>query len=233
MTDRRTFLQLLSGAAALPGLAGFGALGSLGVAASRSALGAPLPAATPVTIAFPADVPSWDPLVRVAPDPISIYRSVFDTAIDIDAQGRLRPGVVTAWRWKDGDGRVLELDLRDDVLFHNGDKLTSDDVKFTYFDRLHADKSLQVGGIWWALEGIETPTPNRAVMHFKAPMITAPAFLAYLGGYLISMGIQRCGALQPKFSGKVRDHAAPVSRVGKTHGSTRFVTANCICMMNG
>lgn len=185
MTSRRNFIQILTGSLAgvtTSSLAGIGGLtGLAGVSMSTGAWAA----TAPLTIAFPTDVPSWDPLVRVAPNPISIYRSVFDTAIDIDEKGVLRPGVVAAWRWKDTEGKVLELDLRDDVLFHNGDKLTSDDFKFTYFDRLHADKSLQVGGIWWALDSIETPSPTRVVMHFKAPMVTAPAFLGYLGGYLM------------------------------------------------
>ena len=192
MTSRRSFIQMLSGSLAgaaaiaqplaLPSVLGF--TGLAGLSATELAHAATDPT-RPVVIAFPSDVPSWDPLARVAPIPISIYRSVFDTAIDIDANGKLVPAVVTAWRWKDTAGMVLELDLRDDVVFHNGDKLTSDDFKFTYFDRLAADKSLQIGGIWWALEGIDTPTPTQAVMRFKAPMVTAPAFLAYLGGYLM------------------------------------------------
>lgn len=187
MTTRRNFIQMLGGSVAGLAAQGAGTLGGLTGIAGVGALTASgaASAAAPFTIAFPTDVPSWDPLVRVAPNPISIYRSVFDAAIDIDEKGVLRPGVVTAWRWRDASGKALELDFRPDVLFHNGDKFTSDDFKFTLFDRLQADKSLQVGGIWWALEGIETPSPTRAVMHFKAPMVTAPAFLGYMGSYLL------------------------------------------------
>lgn len=194
MTSRRHFLQMLGSGVAdstplaetlftterlFGGLAGSAALAGLGASTTAAAAGAPL------TIAFPVDVSTWDPLARVAPNPISIYRCVFDAALDIDEKGALSPAIVTAWRWKDTAGTVLELDLRDDVYFHNGDKASSDDFKFTFFDRLHADKTLQVGGIWWALEKIETPSPTRAVMHFKAPMVSAPAYLAYLGGYLM------------------------------------------------
>lgn len=182
MTTRRNFIRMLGSSlagACTPGMATLGGVAALG------ASGSALAAAAPLTIAFPTDVPSWDPLVRVAPNPISIYRSVFDAALDIDEKGVLRPGVVSAWRWKDATGTVLELDFRDDVLFHNGDKLTSDDFKFTLFDRLQADKSLQMGGIWWALDGIEAPSPTRALMHFKAPMISAPAYLGYMGSYLM------------------------------------------------
>lgn len=192
MTTRRHFIQALLATPCVGASLGKSIVTSLGTsvgaAGSLAALAIPRTAdaaIAPLTIAFPTDVPSWDPLVRVAPNPISIYRSVFDSALDIDAKGKLVPSVVTAWRWKDNAGKVLELDVRSDVFFHNGDKLTSDDIKFTLFDRLQADKSLQVGGIWWALEGIETPSPTRAVMHFKAPMVTAPAFLAYMGGYVL------------------------------------------------
>jgi len=175
MTSRRQFLKgtgaaLLGSGIALP----FG----LGAA---FASGAP----DSLSIAVASDVPSWDPISRIEPGPISIYRAVFSQPLDYGADNSLGGGVVDAWEWLDDTGMNLKLTLRDDVLFHNGDKMTSADLKFTFLDRIKADQSLALGWIWFTIADIETPDELTAIFRFHMPMVTAPAFLGYLGAYVI------------------------------------------------
>ncbi|MFP3570263.1 hypothetical protein, partial [Paraburkholderia sp. SIMBA_030] len=68
MTTRRNFIQMLGGSVAGLAAQGAGSLGGLTGIAGVGALTASgaASAAAPLTIAFPTDVPSWDPLVRVA-----------------------------------------------------------------------------------------------------------------------------------------------------------------------
>lgn len=138
-----------------------------------------------VRVAFPFDVPSWDPSKSAAPNPTSLFKCVFDQPLDYTADGRLVPGVVRHWQWLDAQGLALQLDLRDDVLFHNGDRLTSADVRFTFFERLRQDRSLQLGFIWGGVTDIETPSPTRAIVRFARPMVTAPQFLAYSAAFIL------------------------------------------------
>ncbi len=64
-------------------------------------------------------------------------------ATEID--GELRPWLAESWEWDDGD---LEVTLREDVRFHDDERLTAEDVEFTY--RFIADTTLGEG---------DSPTP--------------------------------------------------------------------------
>jgi peptide/nickel transport system substrate-binding protein len=142
-------------------------------------------AAEQVRIAYPIDVPSWDPSKSAAPNPTALFKCVFDQPLEYTPDSKLQPGVVKAYEWLDKEGLVLQVDLRDDVFFHNGDKLTSEDFKFTFFDRLRAEKGLQLSFIWGGITAIETPSPTRAVIRFGKPMVTAPQFLGYSAAFIL------------------------------------------------
>lgn len=138
-----------------------------------------------LTLAFPFDVYNWDPTSRIAPTPMSIFKCVFDQPLEYSPTSQLQPGVVKAWRWLDQKGMLLELEFRDDVLFHNGDKMTSADFKYTFLDRPRADKTLQLGAIWQNVTAIDLPSPTKAVIHLSKPFVTAPQYLGYAGAFIL------------------------------------------------
>ena len=62
-----------------------------------------------------------------------IFHSIFETLIDYERQTQdlpMKPMLATDWRQI--DELTVELDLRDDVVFHNGDTMDADDVVFTF-----------------------------------------------------------------------------------------------------
>ncbi|MAD46274.1 MAG: hypothetical protein CMI02_13670 [Oceanospirillaceae bacterium] len=138
-----------------------------------------------VSLALPFDVESWDPTARVIPQATSLYKTVFDQPLEYDADNKLQPGVVKEYNWIGDDGLTLELILRDDVYFHNGDKLTSEDIKFTFMDHPKSDKSIQLGYIWWMVTAIDTPEPTKAVFHFSQPFVTAPEYLGFASSFIL------------------------------------------------
>jgi peptide/nickel transport system substrate-binding protein len=151
--------------------------GLLGLSAGK-ALAAP---ASAITIAWPADLISWDPTARITPLATAITESVFDTPLRLSPDLKLIPGVAS-WRWQDATARRLELVFRDDVTFHSGEKLTARDFRFTYLDRVAQDPTLQLASVWHPyIETIEITAPLRAVMHFRLPMPWAPYLLAEMG----------------------------------------------------
>lgn len=134
-----------------------------------------------ITIAWPADLTSWDPTARVTPLATAITESVFDTPLRLTPDLKLSSGIA-AWRWLDNSARRLELTFREDVRFHSGERLTAQDFKFTYQDRPAQDPTLQLGSVWQShLEHIEVAAPTRAIMHFRAPMPWAHYLLAEMG----------------------------------------------------
>ena len=142
--------------------------------------------AGPVTIAFPADVPNWDPISAGSAFSISVFKCVFDKPINLMSDLSIGPSIVETHRWLDKEGRTLELNLRAGATFHNGDPVTSEDLKFTFFDRPTADAKLSIAGSWLSrLVGIDTPTPTRAIFRFKESFAIAPQLLGDGTAYIM------------------------------------------------
>ena len=56
---------------------------------------------------------------------------IFETLVRQDEEMNLVPGLAKDWTLLE-DGKTYEFHLRDDVYFHNGEKFTAQDVKFTF-----------------------------------------------------------------------------------------------------
>lgn len=168
--DRRDFLKML------------------GIAAGSSVIAGPsfAKARDSVTIAWPQDVPSWDPNLRVAPDPQSLYKMVYDQPLNQMPDLKFGPGLISAWE-QAPDGKSLTVKLRDDVTFHDGSKLTAEDFRFTFFERGHVLKhKLDTSAIWGVVTDIEVKSPTEAVMKFANPFPTVVPWLGFLASFVVS-----------------------------------------------
>ena len=106
---------------------------------------------------------------RLAQDAVSskLLRFIFSRLISKDHQGRTV--LELAEKWEQPTPLVHRFELRRGVRFHNGEALTSSDVKYT-FESIR-DPSLaspKAAGLK-ELARIETPTPHRVVFHLKEP----------------------------------------------------------------
>lgn len=72
---------------------------------------------------------SLDPQVQWNPDSYYVYRNVFDNLVTRDDKGEIVPQVAT--RWTQVSDTEIEFELRSDIAFHDGSKLTADDVVFS------------------------------------------------------------------------------------------------------
>jgi peptide/nickel transport system substrate-binding protein len=174
--DRRTALQTL-GLGAAASVLGGSPLGDLAFAQSKDA----------VTIGWPSDVPSWDPNQRFTPDAQSIYKLVFDQPLDQNEKLDLVPKLITKWELA-ADGLSMAVELRDDVTFHNGDKMTAEDFRYTFFERIKAGHKVDTANSWRKVTDIEIQSPTKAVMKFNSPAPTAPQWLSFLGSFMVPKG---------------------------------------------
>jgi len=181
--ERRRLLQLLG-----TGVAG-GPMwlnGSLALAQATDA----------VTIGWPSDVPSWDPNQRFTPDAQPIFKLVFDQPLDQSPKLDLVPKLIAKWDMA-SDGLSLAVELRDDVVFHNGDKMTTEDLRYTFLERIKAGHAVDTKNSWRKVEDIEIQSPTKAVMKFSTPAPTAPQWLAFLGSFMVpkaymeSVGVEK------------------------------------------
>ena len=175
---RRSFLQLAAGAAA-------------GVAApSRRAAAAN----DAVTVGWPNDVPTWDPNQRFTPDAQPIFKAVFDQPLDQDPSLKLIPNLIKSWNLAP-DGLSMAVELRDDVTFHNGDKMTTEDFHYTFLERIKSAPTLDTAKSWGKVDDIVVESPVKATMKFKAPAPTAPQWMAFLGSYMVPKKYIESGGL--------------------------------------
>lgn len=137
-----------------------------------------------VSIAFPVDIPSWDPTAVTYPAGQSIYKAVFDSPTFVNNDLKVEPRLIKAWRWLDDSGLKLEVEMRDDVYFHDGSKMSADDLKFT-LDRAINTKKLALNGMLPTLGSVEVTGLNKAVITFTKATPTALKGLAFLSAYIL------------------------------------------------
>lgn len=56
---------------------------------------------------------------------------LFDSLVTKNQDGEIEPSLAKSWKYSE-DELAYTFELRDDVVFHNGDKMTADDVVFSY-----------------------------------------------------------------------------------------------------
>lgn len=175
---RRAFLQMATAA-------------SFAAAFVRPAAAA---AGDTATIGWPNDVPSWDPNQRFTPDAQSVFKAVYDQPLDQDPQLKLIPHLIKTWTLSP-DATSMAVELRDDVTFHNGDKMTAEDFRYTFLERIRSGIKLDTANSWKRVDDIVIESPTKAMMKFSAPDPTAPQWMAFLGSYIVPKKYIESGGL--------------------------------------
>jgi peptide/nickel transport system substrate-binding protein len=147
------------------------------------------------TIGWPNDVGSWDPNQRFTPDAQAIFKAVFDQPIDQDPQLNLIPHLLRTWSLA-ADGLSMAVELRDDVTFHNGDKMTTEDFRYTFFERPKSGVKLDTANSWRKVQDIVIESPTKATMKFDSPAPTAPQWMAFLGSFMVPKKYIESGGLE-------------------------------------
>jgi len=82
-----------------------------------------------LTIDLPTDAATLDPHLQWNTDSYVIYRNIFDNLLTRDAKGEIAPQIAKTWKYV--DDKTIEFEIRDDVTFQDGTKLTAEDVVFS------------------------------------------------------------------------------------------------------
>lgn len=120
-----------------------------------------------VTIGRMVDTSSMNRFM--ATDGPSLIYSImtYDSLIKLEADGTYTPSLAKSWEFSE-DGTQVTFNLNTGVKFHNGDDLTSADVKYTFERYAHDPNSRSVFD-WTSLTSVETPNDQTAVLVFDAP----------------------------------------------------------------
>ena len=128
-----------------------------------------------LTVDLAADAATLDPQLQWDTDSYSIYRNIFDNLLTRDVSGKIVPQVATAWHYANDTTLVFE--IRPDIKFQDGAKLTPDDVAFS-INRIidPAFKSPQLSQ-FDQITGAEVTGPAQVTLRTRTPY---PALLAQL-----------------------------------------------------
>ena len=97
---------------------------------------------------------------------------LFSSLLERDAQMNLRGDL--AERWESPDPLTYVFHLRRGVRFHNGQPLTSADVKFTFDSILSGAVKTPKRGAFRVLAGVETPDAQTVIFRLREPYASFP-----------------------------------------------------------
>lgn len=137
-----------------------------------------------LVMAWPVDPPTWDPVKRTNPGIHSVLKMVFDQPLTQTPDLKIVPGAVKAWKLSD-DGKQLDLELRDDIVWHDGKKMTTADLRYTYLERREKGHKYDLATVWRNLTDVKIELPTKCSFILSQPMPTAVPWLAFLANFIV------------------------------------------------
>ncbi len=155
----------LAGGAVAVGGSFAGAFGS--PAARASTLFASAKRGGTLKAALTGEPDSLDPAKSEIYTGAQVYDNIFSKLVDLDEHQQFYG--VLAKSWHQQDAKTWVFDLKPNVLFHNGEKFTAADVKYT-FERILAPKTASgYAPLYGAIARVQVVNPQRVVFHLKTP----------------------------------------------------------------
>ncbi|MBV8913799.1 MAG: ABC transporter substrate-binding protein [Acetobacteraceae bacterium] len=135
-----------------------------------------------LTVAIPAGPTTLDPINAVTHDPLVVTGSIFENLVEYDQDGVLKPQLAKALPEVSADKLIYTFDLRDDVQFHNGQKMTAEDVKYSFDSMLDPQRAAARRGVFARIDKVEVDSPARVRVYLKQPYAPWVYFLTkYMG----------------------------------------------------
>ncbi|TQI75814.1 peptide/nickel transport system substrate-binding protein [Bosea sp. AK1] len=157
-------------------------------------------AAQTLTIAQGNDILSLDPANHGNNSTESALVNIYEYLVDKDfSQGQLRFTPRLARSWSTEDNIRWTFKLRDDVLWHNGDRFTAADVKFT-IERAQQDKKLINASKFRRIKSVEAPDDTTVVIETDRPdTLLLHYFVGNGAGILPKAAFEKAGGKEEFF----------------------------------
>jgi len=140
----------------------FAALAALGLAS-----GAWAQAKDTITAGFAAEASTVDPTKFSAGVDLFYIGQMFEQLVRPDAEGKSMPWLAESWQLLTENGKpVIDVRLRRDVKFHNGDPMTSADFEFAW-QRMRDPKIARTAQRQAKVERFEIVDAHRFKLHFS------------------------------------------------------------------
>ncbi len=127
------------------------------------------------TVGMENEVDSFNPFVGIEAESFEAWALTYDYMITYSMEDMSpEPGLATSWEQSD-DGLTWTFDIRDDVVFSDGEPLTADDIAFTYNRVLDGGPEAATWGSYLAqVTSATAPDETTVVLELKKPNSSLP-----------------------------------------------------------
>src|SRR2546428_11371555 len=150
-------------------------------------------------LARAGEVTNLDPHKVPAFTSARVFELVYSYLIRLDENLGVQPDLAASMPTTSADGKPVTVKIRSGVKFHNGDPLTSADVKYT-FDRIIDTKTAAVARSFFTdVDTITAPDDTTVVFNLKNPNAALIAYMAHPNTGIVS---KKIGEANPDLSKK-------------------------------
>lgn len=154
--------------------------GALAVAAAFPLSNAALAQSEGIIVGTTDTVQTLDPAKCYSFYCSNIYNNAGETLVSYPAgSAQIAPELAKSMPEISDDGLTYTFELREGVTFHDGSKMTSEDVKFSLNRSRWINHPEGAGFLLAGIESIETPDDYTVVINLKSPDVTFASKLAY------------------------------------------------------
>jgi peptide/nickel transport system substrate-binding protein len=145
-------------------------------------------------LARAGEVTNLDPHKVPAFTSARVFELVYSYLMRLDESLGVQPDLAESVPTTSADGKTVTVKLRTGVKFHNGDPLTSADVKYT-FERIIDTKTAAVARSFFAdVDTITAPDPTTVIFNLKNPNAALIAYMAHPNTGIVSKKIGEANA---------------------------------------
>jgi peptide/nickel transport system substrate-binding protein len=112
-------------------------------------------------------VVGFDPHLVPAASSIQVYQHIYNGLVDTDGEGNIISELAESWEMI--DNTTYQFNLRKNVKFHNGRKMTAEDVKYSFERILDPDTSSIAQSYFSMVKEIKTPDDYTVVFELESP----------------------------------------------------------------
>ncbi len=134
-----------------------------------------------LTIAVSSELADLSPFGPLLISSTMIRHQVFDTLLTTDSNGELQPLLATDW-WLVNPTN-LHITIRSDVMFHNGDELTAEDVAYS-LNRARVTSTLQAN--LTSIKNVEVVSPYEISIELNHPYLPILGVLSSSRAYIVN-----------------------------------------------
>lgn len=115
-----------------------------------------------------ADAKGLDPHKQTAFSSFRMLEMVYDPLVTFDKDLKVVPNLASSWKWSD-DAKTLTMTLRNNVKFHSGNPMASDDVMYSFQRILDEKTGAAARSSFTSITKMDTPDANTIVFTLSAP----------------------------------------------------------------